>query len=121
PGEGHRVPRGDGRARPLREAVPQVRGKGAAHRLRRERDQLLPGLPDRREAAGGPVAVAVAQGRLAEDGGRAGGAQGGTAARVSRPRPASSASSRAKDASAGSWSVRRVSSGRSGGSYGSET
>ena len=32
---------GDGRARPLRPAVPGLRRAGAAHRLRRERDELL--------------------------------------------------------------------------------
>ena len=46
--EGHRLPPGDGGARPLRQALPGVRRAGAAHRLRRERDQLLRALPDRR-------------------------------------------------------------------------
>ena len=39
---------GDGGARALRAAVPGVRHAGAAHRARREREQLLPALPDRR-------------------------------------------------------------------------
>ena len=39
---------------------------GAAHPLRRQRDQLLPALPDRRPAAGRPRAVATAQAGLAE-------------------------------------------------------
>ena len=61
-----RVPAGDGGARPLPPAVPGVRLAGAAHRARRERDQLLRALSDRRAAARGPRAVAPAQGRLAE-------------------------------------------------------
>ena len=60
PGEGHGVPRGDGGARPLRQAVPRLRRAGAAHRLRRERGELLRDLPDRRQAAGRPRAVAAA-------------------------------------------------------------
>ena len=47
PREGHRLPRGHGGARPLPAALPGLRLAGAAHRLRRERDQLLPHLPDR--------------------------------------------------------------------------
>jgi formamidopyrimidine-DNA glycosylase len=54
-----------GGARPLRPALPGLRHGGAAHRLRRERDELLPALPDRRQAARRPLAVAAAQGRLA--------------------------------------------------------
>ena len=41
-GEGHRVPDRDGRARPLRQALSPLRRPGAAHPLRRQRDQLLP-------------------------------------------------------------------------------
>ena len=55
-----------GGARPLRPAVPGVRLAGAAHRARRQRDELLRALPDRRQAAGGPGLVAAAQGELAE-------------------------------------------------------
>ena len=40
---------------------------GAAHPLRRQRDELLPALPDRRQAARRPLAVAAAERRLAED------------------------------------------------------
>ena len=49
---------------------------GAAHRLRRQRGQLLPDLPDRGPAARRPGAVAPAQGGLAEDARGARGAQG---------------------------------------------
>ena len=37
----HRVPPRHGRARPLRPALPRLRRAGAAHRPRRQRDQLL--------------------------------------------------------------------------------
>ena len=65
--EGDGVPRGDGGARPVREAVPGVRRAGAADPVRRQRDQLLRAVPDRGKVAGGPGDVAVAQGRLAEE------------------------------------------------------
>ena len=58
--EGHRVSRGDGRARTLRQAVPGLRHAGAADRLRRERVELLPDLPDRRQAPRRPRALAAA-------------------------------------------------------------
>ena len=63
PGEGHRIPARDGGARQVREALPGVRRAGAAHRLRRERVQLLRALPDRRAHPRRPRAVAAAQGR----------------------------------------------------------
>src|SRR5689334_3512337 len=47
PGEGHRLPRRHGRARPLQAALPRMRFAGAAHRLRRKRVQLLRDVPDR--------------------------------------------------------------------------
>ena len=65
PGEGHRVPSRDGRARPLPRAVSRVRLARAAHRPRRERDELLRALPDRRPAARRPRALAPAPRRLA--------------------------------------------------------
>ena len=65
PGEGHGLPPGHGGARPLSAAVPGVRHAGAAHRLRRQRGQLLRHLPDRRPAARRSVAVAPPQGGLA--------------------------------------------------------
>src|SRR5205823_3409371 len=49
-----------------------LRRAGAAHRLRRERDQLLRALPDGRRAARRPVAVAAAEERLAPEPRRAG-------------------------------------------------
>ncbi len=60
PGEGDRVPGGDGRPRQVRKAVPRLRHEGPADRVRRERGELLPDLPDRRKAACGPRAVAAA-------------------------------------------------------------
>jgi formamidopyrimidine-DNA glycosylase len=49
----------DGGARSLQAAVPRLRCAGAAHRPRRERDELLRALPDRRPAARRPRAVAL--------------------------------------------------------------
>jgi hypothetical protein len=57
----------DGGARALQPALPGVRHAGAADRLRREREQLLSHLPDRRQAARRPRPLAAPQGRLAED------------------------------------------------------
>ena len=54
-----------GRARQVRAAVPGVRHGGAAHRVRRQREQLLPALPDWRQAARRPRPVPPAQVRLA--------------------------------------------------------
>ena len=51
----------------LRPAVPRLRHEGAAHPLRGQRDELLPALPDGRQAARRPLAVATAEARLAED------------------------------------------------------
>jgi formamidopyrimidine-DNA glycosylase len=65
--EGDRIPPADGGARPLQIAVPRLRCAGAAHRPRRERDELLRALPDRRPAARRPRAVAPAEGELAEE------------------------------------------------------
>jgi formamidopyrimidine-DNA glycosylase len=49
--ESHRVPQGDGGAWPLWQAVPAMRRSGAAHPLRRQRDELLCALPDGRQAS----------------------------------------------------------------------
>src|SRR5207237_3044082 len=65
PGKGDRVPRRDGRAWPLQAAVSRVPLAGAAHRVCRERVQLLRDLPDRRPAPRRPLAVAPAERRLA--------------------------------------------------------
>ena len=67
PREGHRLPPRDGRARPVRRALPGLRHPGAADPLRRQRDQLLPRLPDQGPHPRRPLALATAQGRLAED------------------------------------------------------
>src|SRR3954471_2068367 len=64
-GKGHGGSRGDGRAWPLRGAVPGVRLARAAHRICGERDELLRALPDRRQAARGPRALAAAEEKLA--------------------------------------------------------
>ena len=52
PGEGHRLSRRDGRARPVRQAVPALRIAGAADQLCRPRVQLLRGVSARRTPAG---------------------------------------------------------------------
>ena len=57
---------GDGRARPIRRAVSGVWNDGAADSLCVERDELLRAMPDGREAARGPRAVAIAWKGLAE-------------------------------------------------------
>src|SRR5437879_13659903 len=64
-GKGERLSAADGGSRPLRPALSGVRHGGAAHPLCRQRNQLLSTLPDRRASAGGPLAVTVAQERLA--------------------------------------------------------
>src|SRR5215831_19679809 len=69
----HRVSPRDGGAREIREAVSGMRDFGPENCLRRERDELLPALSDRRSAAGGSLAVAAAPGGLAEDDRGAGG------------------------------------------------
>ncbi len=75
PREGDRVPPGDGGARQVPPALPGVPDPGAADRPRGERDELLPALSDRREAARRPRALEAAQAGLAEDDRRARGAQ----------------------------------------------
>ena len=61
------LPRRDGGPRPLRETVSGLRLAGAAHRLCRERVELLRDLPDRRQAARGSGPLAAPPRRLAED------------------------------------------------------
>jgi len=46
--------------------MPSVWNKSAENPLCLKRDQLLSALPDRRQAAGGPVIKPLTQGRLAE-------------------------------------------------------
>src|SRR5439155_21026682 len=60
PGEGHRLPRKDGRARQISPTLPRLRRAGPADRVLGERMQLLSPLPERRQAAGGPGVVAGA-------------------------------------------------------------
>ncbi len=50
------------------EPCPVCGTAGPAHPLRRQRDQLLPALPDRRQGPRRPQPVPPAQGRLAADG-----------------------------------------------------
>ena len=50
-----------GGARQIRQAVPGLRHADPAHPLRRQRDQLLPALPDRGQAAGRPRLLAPAR------------------------------------------------------------
>ncbi len=76
PGEGDRVPSGDGGARQVRPALSALRQQGAAHRLRRQRGELLRHLPDRRQAAGGSLDVAAPGEGLAQVARGAGGETG---------------------------------------------
>ena len=56
----------------LRPALPALRPEGAAHPLRRQRNQLLRPLPDRRQGSGRPQPFAAAGLRLAAHSRRAG-------------------------------------------------
>ena len=75
PRKGHRVPRGDGRPRPLRPALSPLRREGPAHPLRIERDELLRSLPDRRQTSRRPRPLAPAASGLAALPRRNGGTQ----------------------------------------------
>src|SRR3989442_860153 len=79
-GEGHGVPGGIRRTRPLPAAVPRVRVTGAADPLREQRGELLRPLSDRRAVAGGPGAVGALERRLAALAGRTGSAAARTLA-----------------------------------------
>src|SRR5713226_7052930 len=68
-GKGHGLPRRDGGAWQVRATVPALRDEGAADPVRVERDELLPAVPDRRQAAGGSGALAIAARRLAANAG----------------------------------------------------
>ena len=78
----HRLSPEDGGAWPLRQALPRLRRAGAAHRLRRQRDELLPALPDGRPSAGRSRALAAAQAGLAAHRGGVGGAPARARARL---------------------------------------
>ena len=60
--EGDRVSSWDGRARAVWQALSGLWCAGAADPLCRQRDQLLPRMPDGRPDPGRPLAVAIAQG-----------------------------------------------------------
>src|SRR5207247_9297236 len=70
----HGVPRGDGGARPVSQAVSGVRLAGPADPLRRKRGELLCHVSDRRAGARGSGPVASVAGGLAPVAGRVGGA-----------------------------------------------
>ena len=57
-GKSHGISSGDGSTRPLQHALPALRRKGAAHSLRRQRNQLLRQMPDRRQGARRPQPLA---------------------------------------------------------------
>src|SRR5687768_2700364 len=64
-GESHRFPRRDGRARPIRAALPRLRLSRAAYCLCVQRSELLRELSDRWPAARRSLAFAPAARRLA--------------------------------------------------------
>ena len=66
-GEGDGVSPGDGGAWAVQFAVSALRREGAADSLRRQRDQLLREVPDRRKGAGRPQPFAAAGVGLAAD------------------------------------------------------
>src|SRR5439155_3447486 len=72
--EGHRLPRGYGRPRPLRAAVPGLWRARPADRPCGERDELLSPLPDGGTAPRRPRALPAPPGGLAPHAGRTGGA-----------------------------------------------
>ena len=66
--KGHGLPSDDGRAWTVQAALPRLRRASATHRLRQENRyaSYLRALPDGREASRGSLALAAAEGRLAE-------------------------------------------------------
>jgi hypothetical protein len=62
-----RVSFGYGGAWQIRLCVSGVQRQGPAHSLRKQRNELLPRLPDRRQVAGRPVTFTSSPHRLAED------------------------------------------------------
>ena len=75
PRESDRLPAGNGRPWPLQPALPSLRQQNPAHPLRRQRNQLLPDVPNGRKAAGRPRALATARFRLAPKSRRTGSAE----------------------------------------------
>src|ERR1017187_8744629 len=67
PREGDCLPAGDGRTWQAWQPMPRLRDARPAHRLCRQRDELLPGVPDARQAPGGPLSFAPPPRRLAEE------------------------------------------------------
>ena len=65
PRQGHRLPRRHGRPRQVQPALPGVRGPRPAHRLRGQRGQLLPPMPNRRPHPRRPLPLPPPQRRLA--------------------------------------------------------
>jgi formamidopyrimidine-DNA glycosylase len=65
-GEGHRLPRRNGGARPIPQTLPRLRRAGAADQICGERGELLRGVPDRGKGPGGSRDVPTAEGGLAE-------------------------------------------------------
>ena len=61
----------DGGSRPLRGTLPRLWREDSAHSIRGERNKLLRGLPNRRQVTRGPVALPIAQERLAANRGAA--------------------------------------------------
>src|SRR5436309_1490731 len=66
-GTRHGFPRRHGGAWEIRPALSTLRRQGAAHPLRRQRDELLPAMPDRRKAARRPRSFPPAARGLAAD------------------------------------------------------
>src|SRR4051812_5618795 len=75
-----------GGPRPVWATVPGLRDRRTTHRVRGERDELLPALPDQRQGAGRPFAVAATARRLAAVGRGAGGGAGEALTRGGGPR-----------------------------------
>ena len=63
-GKSHGFPRRHGRPRQVPQAVSGLRLSRSTDRSRRERNQLLPALSNRRKIASGPIAVAAPQERF---------------------------------------------------------
>jgi hypothetical protein len=60
----------------LKRALPRLRDESPAHRLRQQRNELLPGVPDGWQTPGGPLPFAPSPRRLAEELRGDGGTQG---------------------------------------------
>ena len=85
-GEGDRLSRRAWRSTDAMEALPRLRDPGPADQVRRQRDQLLPDVPDRGTAPGRPGVESLVKGGLAALAGGAGRAHQGEALSSSRGR-----------------------------------